>query len=59
MDGAGYTLAQDSMTNTVENEDVFPDSPLVVCNGCGKLVPRTNLCLYCGAPILYRKSASS
>jgi len=30
-------------------------SPLATCKGCGRRVPRTNLCLYCGRPILFRK----
>jgi rRNA maturation endonuclease Nob1 len=30
-------------------------SPLATCKGCGRRVPRTNLCLYCGKPILFRK----
>jgi len=28
---------------------------LVVCRNCGHLVPRTMMCLYCGAPILFKK----
>ena len=28
---------------------------LMVCKHCSKIVPKTMLCLYCGAPILYRK----
>jgi rRNA maturation endonuclease Nob1 len=47
-------LAQDTI---VEIEPAVTDSPLVVCEGCGKLVPKTNLCLYCGSPILYRLKA--
>ena len=42
--------------------EVIPDErdaekldALVVCRACGKLVPRTMICLYCGAPILLRK----
>gem|GEM_PF-5157794 len=27
---------------------------LVVCKRCGHLVPKTQLCIYCGAPILYK-----
>ncbi|HIH88847.1 TPA: hypothetical protein HA344_06540 [Candidatus Bathyarchaeota archaeon] len=49
-------MAQDIV---VEIEPAITDSPLVVCEGCGKLVPKTNLCLYCGAPILYRRIAPS
>jgi rRNA maturation endonuclease Nob1 len=28
---------------------------LVQCDTCTKIVPKTMLCLYCGAPILYRE----
>jgi hypothetical protein len=31
------------------------DGPLTVCKNCLKLVPKTMLCLYCGAHILYKK----
>jgi len=31
------------------------DEALVVCGNCEHLVPRTMICLYCGAPILFRK----
>jgi DNA-directed RNA polymerase subunit RPC12/RpoP len=33
----------------IENE------ALVVCRSCGHLVPKTMMCLYCGAPILFKK----
>ena len=49
-------MAQDII---IEIEPAVKDSPLVVCKGCGKLVPKTNLCLYCGAPILYGRIAPS
>ncbi len=41
---------------TQENvvEEVTNFEPLVICKGCGKIVPRTNLCLYCGSPILFK-----
>ncbi|MDP2899703.1 MAG: hypothetical protein Q8O47_01885 [Candidatus Bathyarchaeota archaeon] len=52
-------MAQDFVIDIQGNEPTGLDSPLVVCKGCGKLVPKTNLCLYCGAPILYRRSAPS
>ncbi|MCX6649504.1 MAG: hypothetical protein NTV61_09010 [Candidatus Bathyarchaeota archaeon] len=48
-------MAQDVID--IREEPTMLDSPLVVCKGCGKVVPKTNLCLYCGAPILYRRSA--
>ncbi len=28
---------------------------LVICKSCDHLVPRTMVCLYCGAPILFKK----
>jgi hypothetical protein len=28
---------------------------LIECDSCTKIVPITMLCLYCGAPILYRE----
>lgn len=52
-------MAQDFVVDVPVDKPTGLDSPLVVCKGCGKLVPRTNLCLYCGAPILYRKNVSS
>jgi ribosomal protein L32 len=54
----GKDLAQDMIVDIRDSEEVCGDSPLVVCKGCGKLVPRTNLCLYCGSPILYGKNLS-
>ena len=27
---------------------------LTVCSSCDHLVPKTNVCLYCGAPILFK-----
>jgi hypothetical protein len=47
-------LAQDMID--IPDESPEFDSPLVLCKSCGKVVPKTHLCLYCGAPILYRKS---
>ena len=29
--------------------------PLVVCEKCKQLVPNTQFCIWCGAPILYKK----
>ncbi|MDP2900645.1 MAG: hypothetical protein Q8O47_06720 [Candidatus Bathyarchaeota archaeon] len=52
-------MAQDFIVDAPVEEPTISDSPLVICKGCGKLVPRTNLCLYCGAPILYRRSPPS
>ncbi|MGD0805290.1 MAG: hypothetical protein ABSA11_14625 [Candidatus Bathyarchaeia archaeon] len=50
-------MAQDTM-DIQDRETASEDSALVVCKACRKLVPRTNLCLYCGSPILYRKNIS-
>jgi len=30
------------------------DDDLTKCHKCGKIVPITMMCIYCGAPILYR-----
>jgi len=30
------------------------DKALTVCKKCEHLVPKTMVCLYCGAPILFR-----
>ena len=27
---------------------------LTICRSCDHLVPKTNVCLYCGAPILFK-----
>jgi len=47
----------------IASEMMIPDQTpendaLTVCKKCGKLVPRTMMCLYCGNPILYRKHRS-
>ncbi len=55
--GVRIGMAQDFI-DVQEAQSEALESPLVVCKGCGKLVPRTNLCLYCGSPILYGKHAS-
>ncbi len=52
------SFGQDIAVGIRDGEKASEDSPLLVCKGCGKLVPRTNLCLYCGSPILFKKSAS-
>jgi hypothetical protein len=52
-----YIMAQDIVVDI--KDYLIDESPLVVCKGCGKLVPKTNLCLYCGAPILYRRESQS
>ena len=55
----GISLAQDIVLEIRDGEEYCDDSPLVVCKGCGKHLPRTNLCLYCGSPILYGKHPSA
>ena len=30
------------------------DDALIKCKNCDHIVPKTMLCLYCGAPILYK-----
>jgi len=42
---------------TVEHRDVENEA-LAVCRSCGHLVPKTMMCLYCGAPILFKKPHS-
>jgi len=42
---------------TVEHRDVENEA-LAVCKSCGHLVPKTMMCLYCGAPILFNKPHS-
>ena len=32
---------------------------LTVCGSCDHLVPKTNVCLYCGAPILFKVHKTS
>jgi rRNA maturation endonuclease Nob1 len=32
---------------------------LTVCRSCDHLVPKTNVCLYCGAPILFKVHKTS
>jgi hypothetical protein len=44
-------MAQD-IIDAPETE-INSESSLIICKGCGKVVPVTNLCIYCGAPILY------
>jgi len=36
-------------------QDERMSDALTVCKGCGHLVPKTMLCLYCGEPILFKK----
>jgi rRNA maturation endonuclease Nob1 len=52
-------MLQEIIVDIQDDESFDEESPLVICEGCRKLVPRTNLCLYCGAPILYKKNLAS
>jgi len=51
-------MAQEAVLNgesaPVEYE-YAEERAVVVCKNCGHLVPRTMMCLYCGAPILFKK----
>lgn len=38
-----------------DEHDKVKGKALVICRKCGKLVPRTIMCLYCGATIVSRK----
>jgi len=31
------------------------DEALILCKSCGHVVPKTMVCLYCGAPILFKE----
>jgi rRNA maturation endonuclease Nob1 len=49
-------LVQEAVVDLDEETSVDEvDEALVVCGSCEHLVPRTMVCLYCGAPILFRK----
>ena len=46
---------QEAVVDLDEETSAEVDEALVVCGSCEHLVPRTMVCLYCGAPILFRK----
>lgn len=49
-------LVQEAVVDLAEETSADEvDEALVVCDRCEHLVPRTMICLYCGAPILFRK----
>jgi ribosomal protein L32 len=48
-------LVQEAVVDLDEETSAEVDEALVVCGSCEHLVPRTMICLYCGAPILFRK----
>ena len=45
-------------SEVIIQEHIPKNDALTVCKKCGKLVPRTMMCLYCGNPILYKKQKS-
>ena len=47
-------MAQEVVVEVVEAPIVINDA-LTLCGECGKIVPKTNTCIYCGAPILFQK----
>jgi ribosomal protein L32 len=40
---------------TPEPMKVTLSRALIICEKCSHTVPRTMVCLYCGAPILFKK----
>lgn len=44
-----------ALEQPVERQADEPDEVLAVCESCNHLVPKTMVCLYCGAPILFKK----
>jgi len=50
---AQETIIETPIMETVEEEDDI--DPLTNCKNCKHLVPTTMLCLYCGAPILFKE----
>ncbi|UCD44686.1 MAG: hypothetical protein JSV27_11325 [Candidatus Bathyarchaeota archaeon] len=49
-------MAQETIIEIAEDPpaDEINDA-LTVCGACHHLVPRTMVCLYCGAPILFKE----
>ena len=41
---------------TLEPMKVTLSGALIICEKCRHTVPRTMFCLYCGAPILFKKT---
>ncbi|UCH57754.1 MAG: hypothetical protein JSV18_02250 [Candidatus Bathyarchaeota archaeon] len=50
---ARITMAQEAVMepNVETKPEEDDDSPLLVCKHCNHIVPRTIVCLYCGALI--------
>jgi len=47
------------LARTIEPPVEEVNEALTVCRSCSKLVPKTNVCLYCGAPILFKVHETS
>ncbi|MCW3978495.1 MAG: hypothetical protein NWF12_01985 [Candidatus Bathyarchaeota archaeon] len=49
-------MAQETvLEHTAEATIAEVNDALAVCRSCNHLVPKTMVCLYCGAPILFRE----
>lgn len=49
-------MAQEAVVELVEEQSTEKvNETLVVCKSCNHLVPKTMVCLYCGAPILFKR----
>jgi rRNA maturation endonuclease Nob1 len=42
------------LKSQLESKYFENNDPLIKCGSCKKQVPITNLCIYCGAPILFK-----
>lgn len=49
-------MAQETITELTKDPHAEEaNDALAVCEACHHLVPRTMVCIYCGAPILFKK----
>lgn len=48
-------MAQETITELTKDPHADSNDALAVCKACHHLVPRTMVCIYCGAPILFKK----
>jgi len=49
-------MAQETITKLANDPHAEEaNDALAVCKACHHLVPRTMVCIYCGAPILFKK----
>ena len=49
-------MAQEAiLEHAVETEVEELHEALAICESCSHLVPKTMVCLYCGAPILFKE----